>query len=95
MNMQLVVSAVAIAGTTWTHAQTAPRPVSDAALEQAYWHCIAQDSRSTAAGVRMDESALVACSAISKELQMRRFGGDFGKLHAWTKARNGAMNARK
>lgn len=92
MKFQTAFSSLAIAACASASAQ-APSPggLSDAALERAYWSCIALDSKQTAAGLRMDEAAVAGCSAISKELQTRRFGGDFGRLHEWTKARRAAM----
>lgn len=85
---------LAIAACASASAQPSPIVLSDGALERAYWACIALDSRNTAAGLRMDEAAVAGCSAISKELQTRRFGGDFGRLHEWTKARRAAMAPR-
>ena len=91
MNLQDAFSSLAIAACASASAQPPPIVLSDASLERAYWACIAVDSKNTAAGLRMDEAAVVGCSAISKELQTRRFGGDFGQLHEWTKARRAAM----
>lgn len=94
MKTLLAFGAFAVATATWSLAQTPPVPLPDAALERTYWHCIALDSRSAAAGERMDEASMAACSVISKELQARRFGGDFGKLHHWTQARKAAPGAK-
>ena len=94
MKTLFAVGALAMATTTWSPAQTPPVPLPDADLERAYWHCIALDSRNAAAGQRMDEASMAACSVISKELQTRRFGGDFGKLHLWTQARKAALGAK-
>lgn len=94
MNLQSAFSSLAVAACASAGAQPPPTVLSDASLERAYWACIALDSKNTAAGLRMDDAAMAGCSAISKELQTRRFGGDFGRLHEWTKARRTAM-ARK
>jgi len=64
-------------------------------LESAYWACILADDEHNAKHQRMDEATFTHCAHVSKELQTRRFGGDFGKLHEWTKAHKAQARAGK
>jgi hypothetical protein len=95
MFTHLARGSLAIAVATSANAQVIPTKLAQPALERAYWSCMAVDKKNNLAGVRMDEAQLADCSAISKELQTRSFGGDFGKLHAWTQGRKVAMPAQK
>ena len=66
-------------------ARTAPAPVrvvmpgdTAAHLERAFWAC----DHAAARGA-MDSGEAMACSVVVEELKKRRFGGDFGAMHAW------------
>jgi hypothetical protein len=60
-------------------------------VEAMYWKCISSDAKVVAAGQMMGTDLLAMCSSISKELQVRKFGDDFGALHAWTNANKASM----
>ena len=85
---QAALSLVALLAVTGTHGQALSTDAApDAVLERAYWQCMLLDSQANARGEGMDLSSMASCAAISKDLQTRRFGGDFGRLHEWTTAR--------
>ncbi|HSW17263.1 MAG TPA: hypothetical protein VLJ86_08560 [Ramlibacter sp.] len=85
MNLPITLATVAgILALGETSSQPMARVVSLKQLEQAYWSCIRVDDQINAAGRMMDEITLNQCSNISKELQVRRFSNDYGRLHEWT-----------
>ncbi|MBL0419601.1 hypothetical protein JI739_04480 [Ramlibacter sp. AW1] len=69
--------------------------VSDSSLQQNYWSCLFDDEAGNAAGRRMDENILAFCAAVSRQLQDRSFGGDFGRLHEWTQANRARARAER
>jgi hypothetical protein len=56
----------------------------DGELERSYWDCDWQARLSADAGERFDDGLMQFCGGVSHELQVRKFDGDFGKLHRWT-----------
>jgi hypothetical protein len=91
MRIKTVFVTAVLAGAGWAAAHNVP--IED--VESAYWDCIKLDARYSADGQRMDEFLLSNCAAISKRLQVDRFGDDFGKLHEWTnaeKVKKGSQN---
>lgn len=47
-------------------------------LERAFWAC---DRAATNAA--LDSGEAMTCSVVAEEFKKRRFGGDFGAMHAW------------
>ena len=66
-------------------------PVAEPTLEQseksllaAYWKCHEISAETEGQGQNFPMSELEVCTKVSKAVQIRFFGDDFGKLHAWT-----------
>lgn len=67
-------------------AQAAHTEMSQENLLKGYWGCIQVSDETEGTGTKPFPSTLLdTCSVISKEVQDRYFGGDFGKLFDWTK----------
>lgn len=82
--MKHLIAALIIVSTS---AFATPSPMKDVSTKDllvSYWKCMDVDAEANKKGERMDEGALNGCSLVSKELQVRHFGDDFGRLHAWT-----------
>ncbi|HSG40563.1 MAG TPA: hypothetical protein VLE27_13055 [Thermoanaerobaculia bacterium] len=56
-----------------------PEALSPQSLRAAYLAC-----ERAATAERMDTGGVMECSAIYEELKRRVFGGDFGRLRAWS-----------
>lgn len=89
--LQVACCAGGLAGTA--QAQMVLPPMTAPQLERAYWQCIRDDEQHAAGADRMDANDISRCAVISKALQVRRFGDDFGKLHEWTQANKRRMLA--
>jgi hypothetical protein len=58
-----------------------PQAVLIDELKSVYLSC-----SSAAADGRLDTAAIMQCSIVYEELKRRAFGGDFGRLLAWSRA---------
>jgi len=61
----------------------------DSSLQGAYWKCMGISDATENRGkgsIAFPDNDLAGCTITSREVQDRYFGGDFGKLHNWTKA---------
>lgn len=61
-----------------------------AELKRVYLSC---DRAAT--GGRLNSAAIMQCSIVYEELKKRAFGGDFGKLLAWSRAQSSVQNAAR
>lgn len=59
-----------------------------AELKRVYLSC---DRAAT--GGQLNSAAIMQCSIVYEELKRRAFGGDFGKLLAWSRAQSSVQNA--